>query len=589
MSVWKNKFRTLKQYYENEYDNQFYQLNKFQLLVDPDETLDQINQYNQQKQEEEIYKCTQSFSYFCHKYIRILHPTKGLVPFVIFKYQDRVISDYENNRFNIISKFRQGGLTTVTLLYCLHKCLFTLDYSTMLISKSDREAVEAGYIVDRAVEYLPEWLAPKKDGKWNDHLKQITETGGSMRFFSPEASRGKSVAFICLDEAAFIDDMDKHWKAMYPVLATGGRCAIVSTVNGTANYYYEMYMGAKEGRNKFHIIDIDFDEHPFYNSKKNPEWAEEQRAQLGEKGFLQEILRVFLGSGDTYIPGSELARLDQELKTVMPKRKLFAKYQNKDANDDPTITDEFKGAFWVWAEPVSGHEYVFGVDCSEGVGADNSCIQVIDITKSEQVAEFYSNNITPYEFAQVVYELALFYNNALLVVEEASAGLSVLNTLQNELYYENFYFNNITSKTPRAGIRTTVNSRPLILTAFQTTILQKTIKINSIRMLNEMKTFEYNANSKKPEAHKGKHDDAIMAFAIAVYVMNSQGKNLPAGYEDGRKIRNTTLIHDIKSELNENKDNFSISSNKTEDKNKEMQELIDLYRPKHSLLKEFGW
>ena len=589
MSVWKNKFRTLKQYYENEYDRQFYEFNKYQLLIDPDETLDQINQYNQQKQEEEIYKCTQSFSYFCHKYIRILHPTKGLVPFVIFKYQDRVINDYENNRFNIISKFRQGGLTTVTLLYCLHKCLFTLDYSTMLISKSDREAVEAGYIVDRAVEYLPEWLAPKKDGKWNDHLKQITETGGSMRFFSPEASRGKSVAFICLDEAAFIDDMDKHWKAMYPVLATGGRCAIVSTVNGTANYYYEMYMGAKEGRNKFHIIDIDFDEHPFYNSKKNPEWAEEQRAQLGEKGFLQEILRVFLGSGDTYIPGSELARLDQELKTVMPKRKLFAKYQNKDANDDPTITDEFKGAFWVWAEPVSGHEYVFGVDCSEGVGADNSCIQVIDITKNEQVAEFYSNNITPYEFAQVVYELALFYNNALLVVEEASAGLSVINTLQNELYYENFYFNNITSKTPRAGIRTTVNSRPLILTAFQTTILQKTIKINSIRMLNEMKTFEYNANSKKPEAHKGKHDDAIMAFAIAVYVMNSQGKNLPAGYEDGRKIRNTTLIHDIKSELSENKNNLMIDFNKSEDKNKEMQEMIDLYRPKHSLLKEFGW
>jgi FkbM family methyltransferase len=60
------------------------------------------------------------------------------------------------------------------------------------------------------------------------------------------------------------------------------------------------------------------------------EWAEEQKAQLGEKGFLQEILRVFLGSGDTYIPGSELARLDQELKQIRPKRKLFAKYQNKD-------------------------------------------------------------------------------------------------------------------------------------------------------------------------------------------------------------------------------------------------------------------
>lgn len=155
MSVWKKKFKTLKQYYATEYDSEFFELERFQIEIDPDETLDDVNTYDQKKQEEEIYKCTKSFSYFCHKYIKILHPTKGLVPFVIFKYQKRVIADYDNNRFNIISKFRQGGLTTVTLLYGLYKSLFTLDFSMMLISKSDREAVEAGYIVDRAVENLP--------------------------------------------------------------------------------------------------------------------------------------------------------------------------------------------------------------------------------------------------------------------------------------------------------------------------------------------------------------------------------------------------------------------------------------------------
>jgi hypothetical protein len=589
MSVWKKNFKSIKEYYASIYPIDFYQLDSHQLQIDPDETQEQVEAYSVERQQEEIYKCTKSFSYFCHKYIRILHPTKGLVPFVVFKYQNRVISDYENHRFSIISKFRQGGLTTVTLLYGLHKTLFTLDYSTMLISKSDREAVEAGYIVDRAVEYLPQWLTPKKDGKWNDHLKQITETGGSMRFFSPEAARGKSVAFICLDEAAFLPDLEKDWRALYPVLSTGGSCSLVSTVNGTANYYYELYMGAKEGRNKFHIIDIDYDEHPYYNSKVNPEWAEEQKAQLGEKGFLQEILRVFLGSGDTYIPGSELARLDQELKQIRPKRKLFAKYQNKDKNDDPTITEDQKGALWIWEEPITGHEYIFGIDCSEGVGADNSCIEIIDVTKHEQVGEFYSNNITPYEFAQVVYELAIFYNNALLVIEEMSAGLSVINTLQNELYYDNFYYNNTMSKTPKAGIKTTVSNRPIILTSFQTCILQKTMKMNSIRMLNEMKTFEYNATTKKPEAHKGKHDDAIMAFAIALYVMNSQGKNLPAGYDGGKKTRASSLIHDIKNELNETKESSIFDQEEPTYKTPEMQELMDLYRPNHAIMKEFGW
>ena len=90
MSVWKKKFKNLKDFYKTEYDPEFYQLDQFQFEIDPDETLDEINTYDQQKQEEEIYKCTKSFSYFCHKYIKILHPTKGLVPFVIFKYQKKL-------------------------------------------------------------------------------------------------------------------------------------------------------------------------------------------------------------------------------------------------------------------------------------------------------------------------------------------------------------------------------------------------------------------------------------------------------------------------------------------------------------------
>jgi hypothetical protein len=588
MIIRNKKYKSLKQYYIAEYNEDFYQLDQFQIEINPDETLDDLNLYTQQQQEEETYKCIKSFSYFCHKFIKILHPTKGLVPFVIFKYQSRVIKDYEDNRFNIISKFRQGGLTTVTLLYGLYKVLFTLDFSMMLISKSDREAVEAGYIVDRAVENLPDWLRPKKDGKWNDHLKQVTETGGSLRFYSPEAARGKSVAFICLDEAAFIDDMDKHWRAMYPVLSTGGKCSIISTVNGTGNYYYELYMAAKEKRNKFHVIDIDYDEHPFYNSKNNPEWAEEQKAQLGEKGFLQEILRVFLGSGDTYIPGRELARLDEEVKNNYPKRKLFSKYQNRNKNDDPEMNDENKGALWIWKEPIANKEYYFGIDCSEGVGADNSCIQVFDIEAKEQVAEFYSNNITPYEFAQVIYELAILYNNALLIIEEMSAGLSVINTLQNELYYDNFHYNNPDSKNARIGIKTTSANRPLILTSFQTAILQKSIKINSFRLLQEMNCFEYNNTTKRPEAQKGKHDDAIMALSMCLYVMNMQNKHQPAGF-DNKKISSIVILDDIKNEIRQNiKNNIKMKFSRPNE-DLEQKELISIYRPKHSMLKEFGW
>ena len=280
-SVWRNKHKSLKEYYNKTYDSTYFKFDKYQLEIDPDEPLEFLETYDPQKRQLEIIKCVHSFSYFCHKYVRILHPTKGLVPFIMFKYQHKVINDYENHRFSIISKFRQGGLTTVTLLWGMWKCLFQTDQQIMLLSKTDREATDIGMMIDRAVENLPLWLKPKKDGKWNDHLKMFTETGSSVKFYSPQAARGKSVTFLIIDEAAFIEDMDKHWKAMWPVLSTGGSCALVSTVNGIGNWYYQTYIEAKEKRNLFHVIDLDYWEHPDYN---DPKWAAEQKAHRPSKG-----------------------------------------------------------------------------------------------------------------------------------------------------------------------------------------------------------------------------------------------------------------------------------------------------------------
>jgi len=66
-----------KKYYEDTYDHEFYYFDQYQYEIDPEETLDDINAYTIEKQKEEIEKCVESFTYFCHKYIKILHPTKG--------------------------------------------------------------------------------------------------------------------------------------------------------------------------------------------------------------------------------------------------------------------------------------------------------------------------------------------------------------------------------------------------------------------------------------------------------------------------------------------------------------------------------
>jgi len=593
-SVWKNKFNCIKNYYDDKYNPKYYIFDKYQMEIDPDEPLSSLEDYSMVRQQQETVKCIQSFPYFCQKYVKILHPQQGLIPFILYKYQHKVISDYESNRFNLISKFRQGGLTTVTLLWGLWRCMFKLDQQIMLLSKTDREATDIGMMIDRSIENMPLWLKPKKDAKWNDHLKMFTETGSSIKFYSPEAARGKSVTFLIIDEAAFIPDMESHWKAMWPVLSTGGGCTLISTVNGIGNWYHQTYVDAKESRNKFHVIELDYWDHPDYN---NPLWVAEQKSQLGEKGFLQEVLREFLGTGETYFPSNCIRQLTENTRNNAPSKKLFSKWTNTVGHAFHVESEHNKGALWIWKEPQEGKEYIIGVDCAEGQGEnnDNSSFQIVEATSCEQVAEFYSNTVPPHVFAQILNEIGKFYNNALLVVEANGPGSAVLSNLQSQLYYDNIYFQNSNTKNPKAGIRMSQSNRPLFLESLQNKIINDSMRINSIRITNELQTFEYNSTTKKAQAQKGKHDDAIISLCLAVFVRDQLNQDIVAssvGLAPKNSV-NKTIYDEIRKELLGDIEEEKISEDELSVLGITINEMnslnIEYMRKDDKLLRSFGW
>lgn len=611
-SIWRGKYKSLEDFYNSggkilkrgegkksrlQYDPDYYTLDKYELEIDPDEPIENQDTYDPARRQKEIIKCYNSFAYFCHKYVKILHPMDGLIPFVLYNYQRKVIEEYENHRFNIISKFRQGGLTTVTLLWGMWRCMFQLDQQIMVLGRTDRDATDIGMMVDRSCENFPEWLKPKKDGKWNDHLKMFTDTGSALKFHSPEAARGKSVTFLIVDEAAFIDDMDKHWKAMWPILSTGGGCTLVSTVNGLGNWYEQTYHEAKEKQNRFNIIDLDYWEHPDYNDE---EWVKEQKAQLGEKGFLQEVLREFLGSGDTYFSPKVITQLTEQTRSNYPSRKLFPQWVNKSGRIAVLESEDHnKGAMWLWKEPIDGHEYIIGVDASEGQGNnnDNCCFQIIDTATLEQVAEFYSNVIVPHEFAQVLNEVGIYYNNALIVVENMGPGGAVLSNLQFTLFYENLFYESLKSANVKPGIKIGQTNRSLYLESLQNRLLNQTVRINSMRFVMELQTFEYNPITRKAEAQKGKHDDAIMSMCMALYVRDSMLRDIPMGAEVPREITATLkaqVYEEIKRELMEGKpEDFLIDKEidlLAPDKDSILPGVVfNIQRRNDRLLAEFNW
>jgi hypothetical protein len=570
-SVWRNKYRTLSDYYKHEFlsgtwvnpnkpdedPRPFYKFSPSQLEIDPDETLDDINEYDEERQEIEYIKCATDFSYFCHKYVKIFHPIKGPIPFIPFAYQIRCVESFEKNRFTIISKFRQGGITTVAELYSMWKCIFRKGQQILFISKTDREAITAGEIITKAAENMPSWLLNYSEGKWNDHIKQFKDTDSAMFFYAPIAARGRSSTFLIVDECAFIDGMDEHWAAIFPTLATGGSAAIISTTNGLGNFYAKTYHDAIEKKNLFAVVDLDYWEHKQYN---DPSWVAEQRAQLGEKKFEQEILRSFLGGGNTYIPTEVIVRLQQEIRYTNPIKIKLQQYANLGDKKDAAYEniEQQNGALWIWKEPQIDREYVIGVDASEGNNNENSAIQIIDKANLEQVAEFYSDNVQPHVLSQICSALGVHYNHALLVIENMSAGSTVLSNLLYDLGYDNIFYS-INGKSRSPGIKTTQQTRPIIIETIQRRLVNGTLKIKSPRLVRELMSFVYNKND-KPGHKSGSYDDAIFAMCLALYVIDQESRDTPViglnSNQPFKKIQNS-IYDDIKKEIaEEDEDHF---------------------------------
>lgn len=585
-----HKFKNVREMTENpdwkEIFSIYYELEDCELEIPVGETTNDLNSLPPDRQIEEVIKCAKNFFYWCHRYVKILHPTFGTIPFVPYKYQRKVIREYESERFNMISKFRQGGITTLTVLWGLWKCMFQKDQQIFVLSKTDREALAAGEIAKRAMDNFPYWMYDQNNSDITKHEKKFDDIGSKICFYTPEAARGKSATYIIIDEAAFIEKMEDHWKAMYPVIATGGHIEIISTVNGLGNWYEETYHEAEAGRNFFNIINLDYWEHPVY---ANPEWAKAMRANLGEKGWQQEVLRDFLGSGDTYVSSNIISQLDRLTRYNSPIRTAFDKWTNEEQRKNNLD----KGALWIWKEPMDGHEYIVGVDSSEGVGqdGDNSSFEILDAISLEQVAEFYSNLVPPHIFAQIINQIGIYYNTATVVVENNAIGGAVLNSLVNDLGYEGIYYEHKKGISSKPGIKVGSSNRSVLLESMQHRLVNGTAKINSTRLVNELKTFIFSPQKKRAEAVKGKHDDAIMALCMALYIRDESVRGIPVGSEseDMMKILKNNSFDEIKKEILEG----GVESwfEKDDDSNQFNISSVDfeIKRQNDKILKEFGW
>lgn len=459
---------------------------------------------NKQAQVKEIIRCGKDPTYFFNNYVKIQHPTRGAIPFATYPFQDDCVTDFRANRFNIVLKSRQLGLSTITAAYAMWMVLFHKDKNVLVIAT--KLAVAQNFI--RKCKFLlsscPKWLILPTVVKNNSQALEFNN-GSVIKAIptSEDAGRSEALSLLIVDEAAFVRNFDKLWTGLYPTLSTGGEAIILSTPNGVGGQYYDLYTLADRGENIFNPIKLQWDVHP----ERDAAWFETETKNMSQKQIAQELLCDFAASGETFLRVEDIEYIRDWIKTPIDRW-------------GPDM------GVWAWEYPLTEKKYVISADVSRGDAGDYSTFHIIDTESSSIVAE-YQGKLPPDRFAQLLAEAGRRYNDALLCPENNSYGYAVIMKL-NELEYRNMYFQNEKDRynylygdkeIGKIGFQTNSKTRAQILTKLEEVLRTKQIKIRSSRLYEELKTFVW--KNGKAQAMRGQNDDLIMALAIGTWLYDT--------------------------------------------------------------------
>jgi len=240
------------------------------------------------EQIDEYIKCSKDPIYFAKKYIRIVNVDKGLMPFEMWGFQEKMLQTFTDNRFVITKCPRQVGKTSTTVAYLLWLSIFTDDQNIAVLANKGALARDILAKYQLAYENLPDWL---QQGVvvWNKGNVEL-ENGSKVIAASTSSSaiRGGSFNLVFLDEFAFVPNnmANDFFNSVYPVISSGKttKIIIVSTPNGM-NLFYKLWTDAQHGRNNYKTFEIHWSEVPGRDEK----WKEETIRNTSERQFQQEF------------------------------------------------------------------------------------------------------------------------------------------------------------------------------------------------------------------------------------------------------------------------------------------------------------
>jgi len=459
-----------------------------------------------QEQLLEYVACREDPVYFAKQHVKIVTLDHGLQPFMPYDFQEGLINNFHNHRFNICKMPRQTGKSTTVISYLLHYLLFNDSVNIGILANKAATARELLGRLQTAYENVPKWM---QQGvlSWNRGSLEL-ENGSKILAASTSASavRGMSFNILFLDEFAFVPNhiADSFFASVYPTITSGKstKVIIVSTPHGM-NHFYRMWHDAERNKNEYCPTDVHWSQVP----GRDDLWKEQTIANTSEQQFKVEFECEFLGSVDTLIAPSKLRTL------------VYDSPKKRSAGLD------------VYQDPKKGHDYLITVDVARGVAKDYSAFVVIDISKFPHrvVAKYRNNEIKPMLFPSIITDVAKSYNEAFILCEVNDVGDQVAAIIQYDLEYENLLMASMrgragqvvgqgfSGKKTQLGVKMSKTVKKVGALNLKTLIEEDKVYFNDYDILSELTTFIQKHGSF--EAEEGCNDDLAMCLVIYAWLV----------------------------------------------------------------------
>jgi len=470
----------------------------------------------------ELEICSKDPYRFAH-HIKVVHPVKGKVNFDLYPYQKVVLYYFLRNRFNIVLKFRQAGLTELISLYCLWFAMFHPNKNIQIISIKDRVAKKVLRRIKFMYRNLPEFLKVRVVNGRPKEFGTATEmefSNGSTITSIPtteDAGRSEAVSLLVIDEAAIVRWATQIWAAALPTLSTGGAAILNSTPYGIGNFYHKTWVDAVAGGNSFFPIRLFWKMHP----DRDAEWYRIMSSALGPRRTAQEIDGDFLTSGNSVFDLTDIKAIEDGLSEL-------------------NIHEvRYNGNYVVIRLPKPGEKCFIGADVSTGRARDYSAFSIMN-QKGEELA-YFKGKIGVGPFANLLMQEGKRFNWALIAPEANDIGLAVVTKIQESGYPNLFYTvkflkekgESKPKKSKVPGWYTDKKTRPIMIDELESDIRNDNVTIVNKFFVQEAYTFIYDDRNRPVAMGKNSRgtededilddettytDDSIMAESITNFI-----------------------------------------------------------------------